>query len=120
MKQLITWAEIMEVKHVLFIFDSCFSGTIFKQRSANNQRNAYTQFAQKVGWYQNNDWLSANELFNQVPSQSGFFPLWFIYQGKLGQYPFGLPSNHEFIRDPNAIIVSPGTMLAEKLQICPI
>jgi hypothetical protein len=82
--------------------------------------NAYTQFAQKVGWYQNNRWLSANELFNQVPSKSGFFPLWFIYQGKLGQYPFGLPSNYKFIRDPNAILVSPGTMLGEKLQICPI
>ncbi|MDJ0582025.1 caspase family protein [Crocosphaera sp.] len=83
--------------------------------------NAYTLFAQKVGWYQNNRWLSANDLFNQVSSQSGFFPLWFIYQEKFDQNPFGLPSNYEFIRrDPNAIIVSPGTMLREKLEICSI
>ena len=33
MEQINSWATQMEAKHVLFVFDSCFSGTIFKQRS---------------------------------------------------------------------------------------
>lgn len=32
MEQIMTWADQMEAKHVLFIFDSRFSGAIFKVR----------------------------------------------------------------------------------------
>jgi formylglycine-generating enzyme required for sulfatase activity len=33
MDQILTWARQIEAKHVLFVFDSCFSGTIFQTRS---------------------------------------------------------------------------------------
>jgi len=33
MNQLLSWARQMDAKHGLFLFDSCFSGTIFKQRN---------------------------------------------------------------------------------------
>jgi hypothetical protein len=32
MNQILTWARRIEAKHVLFLFDSCFSGTVFKAR----------------------------------------------------------------------------------------
>ncbi|HAC64564.1 MAG TPA: hypothetical protein DCF68_13755 [Cyanothece sp. UBA12306] len=79
--------------------------------------DTYTKFAKRLGWYQNNQWISVN---NSVPSQSGFFPIWFVHKGQLGKYPFGLPRDPNLLRDPAAIWGSPGTMLAEKLQQCPI
>ncbi len=33
MDQIITWSKRIEAKHALFVFDSCFSGTIFKTKS---------------------------------------------------------------------------------------
>jgi hypothetical protein len=33
MSQILAWARLIESKHVLFLFDSCFSGTVFKQKS---------------------------------------------------------------------------------------
>jgi len=33
MSQVLAWARQIEAKHVLFLFDSCFSGTVFKQKS---------------------------------------------------------------------------------------
>jgi len=33
MSQIMAWARLIEAKHVLFLFDSCFSGTVFKQKS---------------------------------------------------------------------------------------
>lgn len=33
MNRVITWAREIEAKHVLFLFDSCFSGTVFKARA---------------------------------------------------------------------------------------
>ena len=32
MEQILTWAKRIESKHALFVFDSCFSGTIFRTR----------------------------------------------------------------------------------------
>ena len=32
MNQVLAWARDIEAKHALFLFDSCFSGTVFKQR----------------------------------------------------------------------------------------
>ncbi len=33
MEQILAWARLMEARHALFLFDSCFSGTIFKARA---------------------------------------------------------------------------------------
>jgi hypothetical protein len=33
MEQILTWAKRIESKHALFVFDSCFSGTIFRTRN---------------------------------------------------------------------------------------
>ena len=34
MTQVVAWAKAIEARHALFVFDSCFSGTVFKTRSA--------------------------------------------------------------------------------------
>ena len=33
MQEVVGWARRIEARHALFVFDSCFSGTIFKTRS---------------------------------------------------------------------------------------
>lgn len=33
MNQVLTWARNIESKHALFLFDSCFSGTVFKSKN---------------------------------------------------------------------------------------
>jgi len=33
MNQMVTWARNIESKHALFLFDSCFSGTVFKSKN---------------------------------------------------------------------------------------
>ncbi len=33
MNQILTWARRIEAKHALFLFDSCFSGTVFKAKA---------------------------------------------------------------------------------------
>ncbi len=33
MNQILTWSRVIEAKHALFLFDSCFSGTVFKAKA---------------------------------------------------------------------------------------
>ncbi|MFM7877899.1 MAG: GUN4 domain-containing protein [Microcystis panniformis] len=73
MEQINSWATQMEAKHVLFVFDSCFSGTIFKQRSnEDNARNAYIRDVMNKPVRQ---FLTAGDANEKVPAKSVFTPL---------------------------------------------
>jgi hypothetical protein len=83
----------------------------------------YTEFAKELGWFndiQQVSTLSISSLYNQKNPNLGFYPIWFVYRGQLGQYPFGLPSDDNLLRDPGSIWESRGTILSDMLKRCSI
>jgi len=73
MEQINSWATQMEAKHVLFVFDSCFSGTIFKQRyNGEDAGNAYIRDVMNKPVRQ---FLTAGDANEKVPAKSVFTPL---------------------------------------------
>ena len=72
MQQIITWARLIEAKHVLFVFDSCFSGTVFKTKATPRQENAYIRdvIAKPVRQF-----IAAGDADQEVPAKSIFTPL---------------------------------------------
>jgi tetratricopeptide (TPR) repeat protein len=71
MEQVESWAKQIEAKHVLFVFDSCFSGTIFKQRSASTP-SLYIEAIMNKPVRQ---FLTAGDAEQTVPAKSVFSPL---------------------------------------------
>ena len=71
MQQIITWARLIEANHVLFVFDSCFSGTVFKQRASQTpNRYILDVIAKPVRQF-----LTAGDADEEVPAKSVFTPL---------------------------------------------
>ncbi len=70
MQQIATWAEDMGAKHVLFAFDSCFSGSIFRTRDRAVTEPISAATAQKVRQF-----LSAGGAEQRVPARSVFTPI---------------------------------------------
>jgi tetratricopeptide (TPR) repeat protein len=71
MEQVESWARQIEAKHVLFVFDSCFSGTIFKQRSGSEK----LPYIQSVMNKPVRQFLTAGDADQRVPAKSVFTPL---------------------------------------------
>ena len=71
MEQIITWARLIEANHVLFVFDSCFSGTLFKQRSSTTPSKYIVDVADKPV----RQFLTAGDADEKVPGKSIFTPL---------------------------------------------
>jgi len=71
MEQILSWSRQMEAKHVLFIFDSCFSGAIFKVRGVSKPP-AYLErkISRPVRQF-----LTAGDANEVVPAKSLFTPL---------------------------------------------
>jgi hypothetical protein len=71
MEQIISWSKQMEARHALFIFDSCFSGSVFKARSGS-RAPAYLErkMSRPV-----REFLTAGDANEQVPARSIFTPL---------------------------------------------
>ena len=71
MEQILSWSRQMEAKHVLFIFDSCFSGAIFKVRGVSRPP-AYLErkISRPV-----RQLLTAGDANEMVPAKSLFTPL---------------------------------------------
>ncbi len=70
MIDILSWSKKMEAKHALFLFDSCFSGTIFKARALPKQPphiSSYT--ARSVRQF-----ISAGSAGETVPAKSVFTP----------------------------------------------
>jgi hypothetical protein len=70
MQQVATWAEDMTVRHALFAFDSCFSGTIFRTRELLVPQRIGATTAQPVRQF-----LSAGGAGEAVPAKSIFTPV---------------------------------------------
>jgi hypothetical protein len=71
MDQIESWAKQIEAKHVLFVFDSCFSGTIFKLRSAP----IAPLYIESVMNKPVRQFLTAGDADQKVPAKSIFTPL---------------------------------------------
>ncbi len=70
MSDILTWSRKMESRHALFLFDSCFSGTIFKTRALPKQPphiSVYT--SQPVRQF-----ITAGSEGEEVPAKSVFSP----------------------------------------------
>jgi hypothetical protein len=67
MEQIITWAKRIESKHALFVFDSCFSGTIF--RTKTTLVPAYISYLTGKPVRQ---FITAGSAGEKVPSESCF------------------------------------------------
>jgi len=70
MHQILSWARQTEAKHSLFLFDSCFSGTVFKTRAGAVQPRHITS-ATSLPVRQ---FITAGSAGEQVPAQSTFTP----------------------------------------------
>ena len=70
MSQVMAWARLIEAKHVLFLFDSCFSGTVFKQKSLPEMPpHISTLTAEPVRQF-----ITAGSAGETVPANSVFTP----------------------------------------------
>ncbi len=70
MSQVLTWCREMEAKHALFLFDSCFSGSIFESKGVGERPPYITQYTAKPVRY----FITAGGPKEQVPAQSTFTP----------------------------------------------
>ncbi len=70
MSQILAWARETEAKHSLFLFDSCFSGTIFKSRALPEHPPAIsTAVSRPVRQF-----ITAGSAGETVPARSTFTP----------------------------------------------
>ena len=79
MSQVLAWSRQMTAKHALFLFDSCFSGTIFKTKSLPGKPPHITRATTlKVRQF-----ITAGSAGEEVPARSVFTPA-FVDALKLG------------------------------------
>ena len=70
MNRILSWAREMEVRHALFLFDSCFSGTVFKVKALPNEPPHITRLtAEPVRQF-----ITAGSAGEVVPANSVFTP----------------------------------------------
>jgi hypothetical protein len=72
MQQVMAWARRIEAKHALFIFDSCFSGTIFLAR---NLPDLTTTIDEQVVAQPVRQFISAGSADEEVPAKSILVPV---------------------------------------------
>jgi len=70
MEQIISWAKQIESKHALFVFDSCFSGSVLQSRAITVPEDISYLTAKPVRQF-----LSAGSANQTVPAISVFRPL---------------------------------------------
>jgi formylglycine-generating enzyme required for sulfatase activity len=69
MEQVVTWAKRIESKHALFLFDSCFSGTVLKTRDA-----LVPQQITKAIKFPVRQFITSGSANEKVPASSTFTP----------------------------------------------
>jgi formylglycine-generating enzyme required for sulfatase activity len=69
MEQIVTWARRIESKHALFLFDSCFSGTVFKSKDTPVPKQI-----SKASNLQVRQFITAGSADEVVPAKSTFTP----------------------------------------------
>ncbi len=70
MNQILTWSRNIEAKHALFLFDSCFSGTIFKARALPQIPPDISDVTSRPV----RQFISAGSAGEEVPASSVFTP----------------------------------------------
>jgi hypothetical protein len=71
MAQIISWSRQMEAKHAMFLFDSCFSGTVFKIKALPGKPSHITRATSlPVRQY-----ITAGDAGDAVPAASVFTPV---------------------------------------------
>ncbi|MDA0578326.1 MAG: SUMF1/EgtB/PvdO family nonheme iron enzyme, partial [Verrucomicrobia bacterium] len=70
MAQILTWSKEIEARHALFLFDSCFSGTIFTTKALPAQPPQISAMIAKPV----REYIAAGGAGEQVPSKSVFTP----------------------------------------------
>ena len=70
MGQVLTWARRIEAKHALFVFDSCFSGTIFRAKALPKHPPHISDITSRSV----RQFISAGSAGEEVPAQSVFVP----------------------------------------------
>ncbi len=68
--QIITWARNLEANHALFLFDSCFSGTIFQTRQPPKEPPHITDLTSRPV----RQFITAGSAQQRVPARSIFVP----------------------------------------------
>ncbi|MCU0290289.1 MAG: SUMF1/EgtB/PvdO family nonheme iron enzyme, partial [Acidobacteria bacterium] len=67
MEQIVTWARRIEARHALFVFDSCFSGTVFQSKTS--PAPAYVSYLTGKSVRQ---FITAGSAGETVPAESRF------------------------------------------------
>lgn len=70
MPQILAWSRLLEAKHALFLFDSCFSGTVFKAKSSPSRPPHISRLTAKPV----RQYITAGSAGEQVPAMSTFTP----------------------------------------------
>jgi hypothetical protein len=70
MGQIITWAKEIEAKHALFVFDSCFSGTVFKSKALPQIPPHISEITARPV----RQFITAGDAGEEVPAKSVFLP----------------------------------------------
>jgi len=70
MNLILAWCRQMEARHALFLFDSCFSGTIFKQRDLPEMPPAINRLTARPV----RQFITAGSAGETVPAKSTFTP----------------------------------------------
>ena len=70
MGQILTWSKEIEAKHALFVFDSCFSGTIFKTKGLPKHPPHISNVTSRPV----RQFISAGSAGQEVPARSVFVP----------------------------------------------
>jgi hypothetical protein len=84
MSDIMNWAQKIEAQHAMFMFDSCFSGTIFATKSKRTQPPKYIQrkMAKPVRYF-----VTAGSAHQKVPAKSAFTPAFVnALEGEAGGY----------------------------------
>jgi hypothetical protein len=70
MNMILAWCRTMDARHILFVFDSCFSGSIFKQRRLPSTSPAIS----KMAGLPVRQFITAGSANESVPAKSTFTP----------------------------------------------
>ncbi|MCK5718010.1 MAG: caspase family protein, partial [Thiomargarita sp.] len=70
MTQINAWAKEIEAQHALFLFDSCFSGTVFQNKAGTNAPPYITEAISNPA----RQFITAGNADEMVPSESVFTP----------------------------------------------
>jgi hypothetical protein len=93
MTQIVAWAREMRARHVLFVFDSCFSGSIFQSRNQDSSKAA--RLTDAVG-QPVRQFITSGSKSEEVPAESVFTPI--FVRGLQGQADYtkdGYVTGHE-------------------------